>query len=135
MTTLRWEVVAAVSLVSTLASLWLTRVVLLKLPADHLVADATGSTQGRLMRFFRNILGIVVVLIGVVLAVPGVPGQGLLTIAVGLVLLDVPGKRKLERKVLGHPRVLAAINKMRARARTAPLLAPPHVESSNVKGT
>ncbi|MBK6694142.1 MAG: hypothetical protein IPG50_18340 [Myxococcales bacterium] len=86
------------------------------------------------MRFFRNILGIVVVLVGVVLAVPGVPGQGLLTIAVGLVLLDVPGKRKLERKVLGHPRVLATINKMRARARTAPLLAPPHVESSNVKG-
>jgi hypothetical protein len=33
------------------------------------------------------------------MSVPGVPGQGLLTILLGVMLLDFPGRRSLELKV------------------------------------
>ena len=41
------------------------------------------------------------------------PGQGLLTIVVGLVLLDFPGKFRLERWLVSRPRVLALLNRFR----------------------
>jgi hypothetical protein len=40
----------------------------------------------------KNALGVLLVAIGVVLSIPGVPGQGLLTILLGVMLLDFPGK-------------------------------------------
>jgi hypothetical protein len=61
------------------------------------------------------------------MSVPGVPGQGLLTILIGVMLLDFPGKRRLERWLLRRRGVLAAINKVRARYGRPPLVldAPP----------
>src|SRR5688572_25233598 len=44
----------------------------------------------------KNLLGFALVGIGLVLAVPGIPGQGVLTIFVGVMLLNFPGKRRLE---------------------------------------
>jgi len=55
------------------------------------------------------------VALGVVLSVPGVPGQGLLTILLGIMLLDFPGKRTLERKLLSRPEIVKTINKLRLR--------------------
>ena len=63
------------------------------------------------------ILGLMVV-VGMILALPGVPGQGLLTILIGLMLLDLPGKRRLERKIVGRPRILRTINRLRKRFRS-----------------
>ena len=45
----------------------------------------------------KNVLGIGLIALGAVLSLPGVPGQGLLTILLGVMLLDFPGKRRLER--------------------------------------
>jgi hypothetical protein len=77
----------------------------------------------------KNLLGVVLVAAGVLLSVPGVPGQGLLTILVGLVLLDLPGKRKLELKLVSRPKVLAAINRLRRRFGRAPLQTQPELPS------
>jgi len=49
------------------------------------------------------------------------PGQGILTLLLGISLMDVPGKQKLERKIVERPAVLKAINKLRARANKPPL--------------
>ena len=70
----------------------------------------------------KNVLGITIVLIGVALSLPGIPGQGLLTILIGLVLLDFPGKRRLERRILRVPRVLTRVNRLRQRYGKSPLL-------------
>ena len=70
----------------------------------------------------KNVLGITIVLIGVALSLPGIPGQGLLTILIGLVLLDFPGKRRLERRILLVPRVLTRVNRLRQRYGKSPLL-------------
>jgi hypothetical protein len=113
------------SLGSTLGSLWLTRFVLVRLPSDYFVSDMTGPTSAtRLARLGRNVAGFLLIVIGIVLSVPGIPGQGLLTMAVGLLLVDVPGKRGLERRLLGRPKTLAIINRIRERSGVPPLDAP-----------
>jgi hypothetical protein len=69
----------------------------------------------------KNLLGVVLVLVGIVLSLPGVPGQGILTILLGLIMLDIPGKRPLEARIIKRPTVLSAINNLRARYKKPPL--------------
>jgi hypothetical protein len=70
----------------------------------------------------KNLLGAVLVLAGVVMLV--VPGQGVLTIVVGLVLVDFPGKYRLERWLATRPPVWRAINWLRKREGREPLERP-----------
>ncbi len=70
----------------------------------------------------KNVLGFVLVVLGVVMAVPGVPGPGVLSILLGIMLLDFPGKRALETRIVGRPRVNGAVNALRARFGKPPLL-------------
>ncbi|MFM9903735.1 MAG: hypothetical protein ACKVQJ_04095 [Pyrinomonadaceae bacterium] len=69
----------------------------------------------------KNIAGIFLILLGIILSIPGVPGQGILTILLGLIMIDIPGKRPLEARIIKRPAVLAAINKLRARYQKPPL--------------
>lgn len=43
------------------------------------------------------------------------PGQGILSLLVGIILCDFPGKHRVERKIIARPRVLSVINQIRAR--------------------
>ncbi|MBI3270281.1 MAG: hypothetical protein HYZ53_14825 [Planctomycetes bacterium] len=103
---------------------------LVRLPADFFIrppreAGAGPRSPAALFRLVgKNLLGLALVAVGVVLAVPGVPGQGLLTLLLGVVLLDIPGKARLERALLGRPGVLRGLNRLRARY-GRPALAPP----------
>lgn len=69
----------------------------------------------------KNILGLILVGIGIILSLPGVPGQGILTILLGLIMMDIPGKRPIEAKIVSRPAVLAAVNKLRAKYDKPPL--------------
>ena len=69
----------------------------------------------------KNALGALLVAIGIVLSLPGVPGQGFLTILLGIMLLDFPGRRNLELKILTRPQVFKTINKLRHRFGKPPL--------------
>jgi UPF0716 family protein affecting phage T7 exclusion len=55
------------------------------------------------------------------------PGQGLLTLIIGLGLMNFPGKRRLIRRVILRRRVLAAINRMRAGADKEPIEMPDEI--------
>ena len=63
----------------------------------------------------KNIFGVFLIILGIILSLPGVPGQGILTILLGLTMLDIPGKRPLEARIIQRPTVLAVINKLRSR--------------------
>lgn len=63
----------------------------------------------------KNIFGLILIALGIVLSLPGVPGQGILTILLGLIMLDIPGKRPIEAKIIQRPAVLAAVNNLRAK--------------------
>ncbi len=70
----------------------------------------------------KNILGVLLILIGIVLSLPGIPGQGILTILLGLIMLDIPGKRPLEAWIIKRPSVLSAANNLRQRFNKPPLI-------------
>jgi hypothetical protein len=74
-----------------------------------------------LARVGKNLAGVVLVLLGLVMALPGVPGQGILTMIIGLTLLDFPGKRAFERRLVSRPFVLRQLNALRARFRRSAL--------------
>lgn len=102
-------------------SLVLTGWILIKLPPDYFVgpvAPAFWSNRGAAARLFgrvlRNLIGVVLVILGIILSLPGVPGQGLLTILIGLMCLDLPGKRRLEQWMISRPRIFNAVNRLRA---------------------
>jgi hypothetical protein len=63
----------------------------------------------------KNLLGVILVALGIVMSLPGVPGQGILTILLGVMLLDFPGKRRFERRLISRPSVFRAVNRLRAR--------------------
>jgi hypothetical protein len=73
----------------------------------------------------KNLLGCALVALGILMSLPGVPGQGLLTILIGLVLLDVPGKRRVELRIVRVRAILKGINRVRARFRREPLTLGP----------
>ena len=70
----------------------------------------------------KNVFGVFLVCLGIILSLPGVPGQGILTILLGLIMLDIPGKRPLEARIIKRPTILAAINDLRARYNKPPLV-------------
>jgi hypothetical protein len=70
----------------------------------------------------KNIFGAFLVVLGIILSLPGVPGQGILTILLGLIMLDIPGKRPIEARIIRRPAVLSAINRLRSRYGKTPLL-------------
>ena len=55
------------------------------------------------------------------------PGQGVLTMLIGISMLDFPGKRRVEAKLIGQPTVLSVINGMRAKFGKSPLLIAPEL--------
>ncbi len=70
----------------------------------------------------KNVAGLFLVVLGLMLSLPGVPGQGLLTILLGLILMDIPGKRPLEARIIKRPAIQAAANRLRARFGKEPLV-------------
>ena len=70
----------------------------------------------------KNLLGAVLVALGLIMLVT--PGQGLLTLLAGLLLMNFPGKYQLERWLVMRPGVLRALNWLRHRGGHAPFIAP-----------
>lgn len=68
----------------------------------------------------KNALGYA--LIGAGLGMLVLPGQGLLTLLLGFLLIDVPGKYRMEKWVISRPRVLRAVNWLRLRRGREPLV-------------
>jgi hypothetical protein len=104
-------------------------IVMVKIPADYFSSHYSPefmTDKPWLVRWsvviLKNALGIILVLIGIVLSLPGVPGQGILTILLGLIMLDIPGKRPIEAKIIRRPNILAAVNDLRARYNKSPLV-------------
>jgi hypothetical protein len=116
----------ALLVLSPLAVAW----VVVKLPTDYFTTKR--RRRARWMRRYpelqpaiaiaKNVLGILLVFAGIVMLV--VPGQGLLTLVAGLMLIDFPGKYRLERWLATRPPVWRSINWLRKRASREPLQPP-----------
>ena len=122
--------VASIALTATTAVVSLISVALIvvRIPTDYFAGDTPPrlwADRHPLVRWplliFKNLLGVTLVALGAVMALPGVPGQGILTMLIGAMLLNFPGKRKMERWLIGRRGVLMAINKIRGRYGRPPL--------------
>jgi hypothetical protein len=124
-----WVVILSVA--SALVSVGVTVFVLLRLPADYFCRErrtfsAGGPlTAGRVaLLLLKNLAGWLLVVLGIVLSVPGVPGQGLLTVLMGLMLVDFPGKYRLERWIVRRGPVRKGIDAVRKRYGREPFRFP-----------
>jgi len=115
-------VTLGVLLVTFVVNLAIVSLILVKLPSTYfqkshnrdILPDSSPLVRV-LAKIGKNVLGVLLVALGVVLSLPGVPGQGLLTVLLGIMLLDIPGRRRLEMKIVSRPKILHAINKLRHR--------------------
>ena len=121
-------VVGAASLVATVV---LLPFLVVRIPADYFryhrrrhdyVRDRHPLAHHAIVAF-KNTIGVVLILAGVGMLL--LPGQGLLTLLIGLMLTDFPGKYRLEKRIVGQPGVLKAVNWLRQRAGHPPVLPPP----------
>lgn len=69
----------------------------------------------------KNLGGVLLIVLGVVMSMPGIPGPGLVTILFGVMLVDFPGKRTLEHKIVSRPSVQKTINNLRKRFGKKPI--------------
>ena len=122
-----------ISLAMFALSLLMVPALLIRIPADYFASqqfEHQSSTKiaGVHYSFLwvgRNLLGTVLLLAGVLMLI--LPGQGLLTIFLGLFVADFPGKKRLERKLVAVPAIHRSINWIREKKGVEPLALPPVV--------
>ena len=118
--------VVLIALLTTAAGL--TAIVLL--PEDHFLPRPIPDSWWRrhwVIRWFllllKNTAGGIIAVLGILMLVA--PGPGLVFILLGLSLLDFPGKRKLERKLVQRPSVIRFLNDLRATFKRPPFALEP----------
>ena len=72
-----------------------------------------------ILLLIKNLLGYTLIFLGIVMLV--LPGQGILTMITGLILIDFPNKYKIERWLVSRRRVLKTMNWLRSHAHKSPL--------------
>ena len=123
------------SIVMALAALLALPWVVTSLPRDYFTSprrsvwgardDASEPALAVILSVLKNVVGAALLVLGVVLIF--MPGQGLLTILVGLMLMNFPGKYQLERWLVQRPGVFNSLNWLRSR-KGAPPFDPVHPE-------
>lgn len=115
--------VGIVSFVVFVASLLLTPILLGKIPQDYFIHTNQHKVEinhlGHLIIVvIRSLVGFVLLIAGIIMLVT--PGQGIISILLGLFLMEFPGKRKLELKLINHEPTFKALNWLRGKANKDP---------------
>ncbi|MBA2487639.1 MAG: hypothetical protein H0V35_16380 [Nitrospira sp.] len=105
-------------------------IILMRLPADYFDIRIPRPWMENHHPILRVIGHLVKNLVGAIFLVAGflmlfLPGQGVLTMLIGLSLIEFPGKRRMEAKIVGQSTVLSTINAMRAKFDKPPLIIAP----------
>lgn len=120
----------ALSMVFFVGTLIAIPFILVRLPADYFdvrVPRPWMEDHHPVLRLLghivKNAVGAIFLFAGFLMLF--LPGQGVLTMLIGISMLDFPGKRKIEAKLIGQPTVLSVINGMRQKFNKPPLLLAP----------
>jgi len=105
-----------VSVFTFLLSLAIVPALLARIPVNYFKLDAPSRPKisgfhYALLWVLRNLAALILILAGIAMLL--LPGQGLLTIVLGIFVADFPGKRNLERRLIANRKVFAAINWIR----------------------
>lgn len=119
---------AAFSIVSFIATLLLVPFLVIRIPEDYFAETKRQrwepwAHEHPLIRWSlliaKNMLGYIMIILGIAMLV--LPGQGILTILIGIMFIHFPGKYRLERWAVTRQPVLRAINRLRRNAGRRPL--------------
>lgn len=121
---------AVSSVVVFFGTLMLIPWVIVKIPADFFAREMGRRSALRerhpilisLVTIIRNIIAALLICVGILLLV--LPGQGLLTIFMGMVIASFPGRRRLINSLAGRPGILRRLNWIRHKAHKEPLQSP-----------
>jgi len=120
----------ALSLVFFVGSLIAIPFILVRLPADYFdirVPRPWMENHHPILRLIghmvKNAVGAIFLFAGFLMLF--LPGQGILTMLIGISMLDFPGKRKVEAKLIGQQTLLGVINGMRKKIGKPPLVLAP----------
>lgn len=122
-----WVALGVVSGLFFIGTLIAIPILIVRLPDDYFIQNHRQTwLQNRhpVLRVsayvFKNLLGYVFLLAGIAMLM--LPGQGILTMVIGVSLIDFPGKQKLQRQLIGQPAVLRTINRIRRKFGRKPLV-------------
>lgn len=116
------------SLLAFIATLIAIPWLVAKIPQDYFLTTRTpkamrkSGTRKWLSVVLKNVLGLILLVAGVLMLV--LPGQGILTIVLGLSLLDFPGKRPFIRWLVSKPVVYRPLDWLRRKRKAPPLDIP-----------
>jgi hypothetical protein len=111
--------VGVISAIVFVVSLLLTPFLLGKMPVDYFTfKNQYKNNRNFLITTVKNLAGIVLLLAGVIMLVT--PGQGVISILLGLFLMEFPGKRKLELKLINNNATFKTLNWLRNKAGQPP---------------
>lgn len=115
------------TVITIIASYGLIVIGMIKIPADYFSSTYVKEIKHdkhftlRWSAFIiKNIVGFLLIIAGIIMIFT--PGPGVPTILLGLVMMDIPGKRPLEAKLIQRPLVLSAVNELRAKYNKPPLI-------------
>jgi len=115
-----------VSVVAFVLSLIIFPLIIARLPADYFIRPSKRPSHRSLQyysfKLLKNLLGLIFVIIGVIMLF--IPGQGILTLILGISLTDFPGKAQLQERIIRMPRVARSLNWLRHRAKRPPFTLP-----------
>ena len=108
----------SVSVVSFIVSILFCTLVIAYLPSDYFLPNRRlkhiNHPVLRIgLKCLKNLFAVILVIVGIIQIL--LPGQGVLTILIGIIISDIPGKRKLELRIISSPVVLATANSIRSR--------------------
>jgi hypothetical protein len=123
----RWlQLIAVSSLVMLAISLALLPYLVAWLPVDYFCHQPKSqhpiTSQQILLRILRNLLGLILLVAGLLMLL--LPGQGLLTLVLALLLLDYPQKKKIEQSLLQQNAIFNGLNWLRRKAKVAAFKRP-----------
>jgi len=120
------QLIAISSLIMLAISLSLLPYLVARLPVDHFCQQSRSqhpiTSQQALLRILRNLLGLILLFAGLLMLL--LPGQGLLTLVLSLLLLDYPQKKKIERSLLQKKAIFNGLNWLRKKAKVAAFKRP-----------
>jgi hypothetical protein len=118
--------ITAVGIVMAVASMVAIPLLVVRMPADYFVAKRPQRRHRGALAWLtwslRNALAILLIIAGIIML--ALPGQGVLTIMIGIACSTFPGKYALQRRFASRPKVLAALNWIRQKYGHEPLIAP-----------
>lgn len=123
------ELFAALGILSLalfLISLVVFPLIIIFLPHDYFLRAEPEFMKlnpfGMMLRILKNAFGVLLIVGGLLMLF--LPGQGLLSLFLGVSLVHFPGKRRLELRLLGYQKTRSSVAWVRRKAKRPPIRLP-----------